>query len=137
MAAPSSDRILMASDMLYFLTFAAGMAAFWASGRVSALLPAMTNNTLAVVAGLTVTGGVYGLGMLLLATIMFRRFGRATLIATILAVVLGLAAAQAIVHLAAGHVHNLSGLGLLTFVLYLCYGLIYVVSLAAGRRFAK
>ncbi len=137
MAAARSSRILMASDTTYFLTFAAGMAAFWLSGRASALLPAMKNNGLAIASGLVVTGAVYGLGILVLSLVLLRHFGKGTLVSTGMAVVLGLASAQVIVRLAAGHIHNRTDVALLTFVLYLCYGLIYVISLAAGRRFAK
>ncbi len=138
MASHSSSRILMASDTLYFLTFAAGMAAFWLSGHASVLA---LHNVKAVglhpILGLVVTGGVYGFGMFLLALAVMRRAGKGLLIATAMAIVLGYGAAQIIVRLAASHIHTPTGIGLLTFVLYLCYGGIYVASLAVGRRFAK
>jgi hypothetical protein len=128
----------MASDVLYFLTFAAGMAAFWLSGHASVIaLQAVKNVGLHSILGLIVTGGVYGLGMFLLGLAVLRRVNKGLVIATVMTIILGYAAAQIIVRLAASHIHTTTGVGLLTFVLYLCYGAIYVASLAAGRRFAK
>lgn len=137
MGEPKNGRVLMATDMAYLFTFTAGMAAFWASGQVRSLLPPITDQTLAIVTSMVVTAGIYGLGMLLVAFIMTRRFGRSILVAVILAIVLGLAAAQGIVRLSAGRVHATSDIALLTFVLYLVYGGIYVGSLAFARKFAK
>ncbi len=138
MASKSANRIILPNDVLYLLTFAAGMAAFWISGHASVLvLQAVKNPGLNTVLGMVVTGGVYGLGMLMLSIIIMRRLSKGAMVATILSVILGLIAAQVIVRLATGHVHNATGVGLLTFVLYLCYGAIYVASLAIGRRFAK
>ncbi|HVQ44504.1 MAG TPA: hypothetical protein VMT30_06065 [Candidatus Saccharimonadia bacterium] len=135
--ADSAKRVLVPTDLLYLLTFAAGMAAFWAGGHASRLLPVMKNHGLALAAGLVVTAGIYGLGLFVISLLATRRLGRGVLIATIVAVALGLAAAQGIVRLAAGHIHTKTDLGLLTFVLYLCYGAIYALSLAIARKFAK
>jgi len=138
MAVSSKERGVMPADILYLITFAAGMAAFWLSGHASILaLQNIHTHGLRTAAGLIVTGGVYGLGMLILASAVMRRLGKGAIIATVAAVALGLGAAQVIVRLAAGHIHTNTGLGLLTFALYMCYGLIYVVSLAAARRIAK
>ena len=137
MATGGKDRILMASDSLYFLTFASGMTAFWISGQASALVPALKSPVLHVILGLAISGGIYGLGMFVLSSRVLHRVGKGTLFATITAVILGFAGAQIVVRLAAGHVHNTAGLGLLSFVLYLLYGTIYVASLSVGRRFAK
>ena len=137
MGASSKDRVIMATDMLYLLTFTAGMAAFWASGHASAVLPAMKNHSLAGASTLVVTAGVYGLGMLLVTLLVTRHLGRAAVVSVIIAVALGLVAAQGILHLAAGRIHNSTDVALLTFGLYLVYGGIYVLSLAVARKFAN
>lgn len=136
MAKPASG-IMMTSDLKYFATFTAGMAAFWVSGHAAQLLPAIKPQALSVVAALAVTAGVYGLGMLLVSWLVFRKVGRGLIISTLTAVVLGIASAQIIVRLAASHVHTKNDLAALTFALYLCYGLIYALALAVGRRFAR
>jgi hypothetical protein len=124
--------------MLYLLTFALGMAAFWISGHVSLLLThGVKDHTAYVVLGLVATGGVYGLGMFALALAVQRRLGLGVVLATGLAVGLGLLAAQLILRAALALLHGPSAIGILTFVLYLVYGGIYAVSLAVGRRFAK
>jgi hypothetical protein len=135
--AADGEKRTFPTDILYLLTFALGMAMFWASGHVGQLLPVMRTNTLAIAIGLGVTAGVYGLGMLILSLIVTKRV-IPTLAATLVAVVLGLIAAQLILAAVAGHL-NLSvplNLGLLTFVLYLCYGGIYALALAIGRKIA-
>lgn len=138
MATAGAKQVKLPPDILYLLTFTVGMAVFWISGHASVLaLQAAGNSGLRTALGLIVTGGVYGLGMLMLSILLMRRLSRGALIATALAIVLGLVAAQIIVRLATGHVQGATGVGLLTFVLYLCYGTIYVVSLAVGRQFAK
>ncbi len=137
MAAASNDRILTSSDLFYLLTFALGMAAFWLSGKASQLLPVVSDRTASIAMGLGSTAAVYGLGMLALSLAVTRRFGRPVIISTVLAIILGLAAAQVIVRVFAPMVHSNNGVGLLTFGLYLCYGVIYVVGLAVARRFAR
>jgi len=138
MATPSTNRVILPADVLYLVTFAAGMLAFWASGHASVLaLHSVHSRSLYGVLSLVVTGGVYGLGMLILSLVVLRRLGKGVVISTLAAIALGLGAAQIIVRLAVGHVHTTNGVAMLTFGLYMCYGLIYVASLALGRRFAK
>ncbi len=137
MATSSENRVFVPTDLLYLLTFTAGMAAFWISGKAPVLLPHLQPRSLAIAAGMTVTAGVYGLGMLALALLVTRRLGRAALIATVIAIVLGIGAAQAISQLAAGHIHNRTDVAVATFALYLCYGAIYALALAIGRKFAR
>lgn len=136
MASPTKG-IFAASDILYLATFTAGMAAFWLSSQAVALLPSLGDKTLSGTAGIVVSGGVYGLGMFILAFAVTRRFGKPTLIATGVAIALGLLAAQIIVRLAAGQVNDKFDLSILTFILYLCYGSIYAGALALGRRFDR
>jgi hypothetical protein len=100
-------------------------------------VPVVKSHGLAVALGLIITSGVYGLGMLMLAIILMRRLSKGAVIATILSIALGLVAAQVILRAAAPHVHTTTGVALLTFALYMCYGTIYVVSLAAGRRLSS
>jgi hypothetical protein len=138
MASERANRLIVPTDLLYLLTFTAGMAAFWISGHASRLiLQSVEIPALHSVLGIVATGGVYGLGMLMLSILVMRRLSKGAVIATVLAIGLGLVTAQIIVRLATGHVNNTAGLGLLTFVLYMCYGAIYALSLAAGRRFSK
>lgn len=137
MAQAAKKQILLSSDVKYFLTFGAGMAAFWLSGHASQLLPAIKSQPLAVVASMVVTAGIYGLGMLIVAFLTFKKNGRPAVIATITAILLGIGSAQVIIRLAASHVHTKSDLAFLTFALYLCYGVIYVIGVSLGRRFAK
>jgi hypothetical protein len=128
-------RLLLPTDMLYLGTFVLGMLAFWISGHAGALLPPLVNPTLTTVVGLSVTAAIYGLIMLILAFVVFRR-PKPALIATLVAVVLGVITAQLVVRLAAGLVHTRQDLAILTFVLYFLYGSIYMLSLAIGRKIA-
>src|SRR5476649_1013732 len=137
MARSSENRILKSSDLLYFLTFASGIAAFWASGQVSIHLPAMHSRVASSTIGLLVTGGVYGLGMLILSAVVLRRAPRGIFAAVVSAILLGFIAAQLILRFVAPSLHGPASLGLLTFVLYLVYGAIYVMCLGIGRQFAK
>ncbi len=137
MAQAAKKQILLSSDVKYFLTFGAGMAAFWLSGHATQFLPVIKSRPLAITAALVVTAGVYGLGMLLVAFLAFKKIGRPALIATVAAIILGIGSAQVIIRLAASHVQTKTDLGFLTFGLYLCYGIIYVIGLSLARRFAK
>ncbi|HEX3081659.1 MAG TPA: hypothetical protein VHQ86_00215 [Candidatus Saccharimonadia bacterium] len=137
MVTPATGRILMASDVLYFITFATGMAVFWASGHVPSMLATAIHHHIPSWMSLVMTNGLFGLGMLALAVVVTRRLGKAAVVAAVMALVLGAVAAQVIVRLAAPHVTNNMSLGLLTFALYLVYGGIYVASLATGRRLAR
>jgi hypothetical protein len=134
-----NGRIFMASDLQYLLTFAAGMGAFWLSGQASTLLPVVKDRGLSMALGMVVTAAVYGLGMALWTFVLLRRRAlvKPLLVATVLAVVLGILAAQLILRLAAGQITTMMHLGLLTFALYLCYGTIYLIGLAVAKKLAK
>ncbi|HEY6736143.1 MAG TPA: hypothetical protein VI322_00340 [Candidatus Saccharimonadia bacterium] len=128
----------MSPDIMYFITFALGMAAFWLSGRVITLLPHMANRSAAMALGLAVTALVYGLTLAVWTIITSRKImPKRILLATVPAIILGYGAAQVITRAAAGKVTNMMSLGILTFVLFVCYGLIYVLCLALARRIAK
>ena len=88
------------------------------------------------VGSIIITNGLFALGMLMLAIILTKRLGKAAVIAAVVAFVLGIAAAQFLVYLVLPHLATAS-VGMLTFVFYLLYGSIYVVSLALGRRFDR
>jgi hypothetical protein len=141
MADSGEKRTTLPADMLYLLTFALGMLAFWLSGHASELLPKMFSvflrPGLATTAGLAITAAIYGLGMLILAVFATHKSLKGTVLATLIAIILGLVAAQLIVRVAAGHIHSKLDLGLLTFALYLVYGGIYAFALAMGRRVAR
>jgi hypothetical protein len=136
MPEPSKKPKGLPSDIVYLLTFAAGMLGFWLSGHAGSLLPAITSANLQKTVSLGVTAAIYGLGMLIVCLITIRRI-KPTLVGVLIAVILGLIAAQLIVHLAAGHINTRQDLGILNFVLYLSYGGIYVLGLAVSRRIAK
>lgn len=137
MATPDKKTALP-NDILFLLTFVAGMAGFWISGHASRIaLQGVTDPGLHNILGYLVTGGVFGLGMLLVALLVLRRLSKGVFIAAGTAAVLGLITAQIIGRLATGRIHDLTDLGLLTFVLYICFGVIYALSLAVGRRFAS
>lgn len=136
MATAAEKRVLMPSDLLYFLTFALGMGAFWVSGRAGRLVPASNDATLHTISSLGVTVLVFAGIMAVYAFIVTRQL-KAVLVATLVAAVLGLVTAQAIVAVVAPHVTTTQQVGLLSFVLYFCYGFIYVGALALGRKIAK
>lgn len=137
MAESTGKRVFLPTDMLYLMVFTLGMLGFWVSGHLSALLPRIVGGDIfQVVTRLMLTAGIYSLIMLVVAFIVLRRF-LPSLAATFVALVLGSGAAQLIVSLAAGHISGRSQFAILTFVLYLIYGLIYVLALAVGRKLAK
>lgn len=138
MSATTTQRNFLAPDIMYFLTFVLGMGGFWLSGYISGLLPVMKDANLAALLGMAVTSFVYG--AILAVWTMITSRGPAlkrVVVAVIPAVVLGIGAAQVIVRLASGKITNLTSLGILTFILFVCYGLIYVLSLALARRVVR
>ena len=129
---------LMAPDMMYFITFALGMGAFWVSGQAVRLLPYQSNRGLATILSLLTTSLIYGLVLAAWTAITSRGLNlKRTILAVVPAILLAYGAAQIITRLAAGKITNLMSLGILTFVLFVCYGLIYVLSLALARRLAR
>lgn len=125
-------------EVQYFLMFVVGIAAFWASGYAAGMLPAM-HGVIALAAGLVVTLAVYGLIFAVLQLVLLgrNRSAKAVAISTVVVVVLAVIAAQVVTQVAKGHIHNKLDLGLLTFGLYLFYGMFYVLGNTTARRLAK
>ena len=125
-------------EVQYFLMFVVGIVAFWASGYAAGFLPAM-HGAMALVAGLLATLLVYGLifAVLELGLLGQNRAVKPIAIATVIVVILAVIAAQVFTHVAKGHIHNKLDVGLLTFGLYLFYGLFYVIGNTTARRLAK
>jgi hypothetical protein len=94
---------------------------------------------MALVAGLVATLAVYGLIFAVLELVLLgrNRAVKPIVISAIIVVVLAVIAAQLVTQVARGHIHNKLDLGLLTFALYLFYGLFYVVGNSTARRLAK
>ena len=125
-------------EIQFLISFAAGMAAFWLSGKAAAALPVMPNHMLALISGIAVSALVYGLGAAVLAWLVLgsERSLKAVLGAGIVAIVLAEITAQALVPMAAGFVRSQATLAVLMFVLYLLFGLFYVLSNLVARRLA-
>jgi MFS family permease len=127
----------MATDMLYMLTFAVGILMFWVSGHVADVIPILPNETLDIIVSVGLTTLVFSLGIAIFSFFMQKRQFKLSAIAGLAALVLGIVADRVVVGLASGHISTQQDLTILTFVLYLVYGTIYVLALAIGRRFAK
>ena len=138
MPAQPAAKSFLPSDILYFVTFLLGIAAFWLSGQAVSALHLGKLGPSAVYVAMVVTAVIYGAIIAVWTVPVLKRLSpKAMLTAAIPAVVLGIAAGQTISRLAAGHVKSLQDLGFLTFGLYVCYGLIYVVSLLLARKLTK
>lgn len=126
------------AEIQFLISFVLGMAFFWLSGKATALLPVMNNQLLAQIVGITVSAGVYGLGMAALAAVTLgaKRSLKAILVAAVIAMVLAEVTAQfllkALVPIAQGN----NGLAILMFILYLLFGLYYVAGNFTARRLA-
>lgn len=131
MPTPNQNRTLLPTDVLYLLTFAAGMAFFWGSGHVARFVPLRAPHLAQAV--LAVTALVYGLGIAIIAWLTTKS-ARSVGAGMIIAVVLGLVAAQVVFRTLGSHIHTKQDFTILTFVLYLLYGGIYVLGLAVARR---
>lgn len=136
MGTTAEDRVLSRGDILFFLTFALGMAGFWLGGHAGVLARQIGGPTLSTILSYTATVGVFALGMIVLAFVVTRSI-KATLVSALVATGLGLVTSQVIIRLAIGHISTSQQVGILTFVLYLCYGFIYVAALAIGRKLAE
>jgi hypothetical protein len=139
-ATASKDSTFSSADIQFLLTFALGMAAFWLSGRLPGYLPVglLPHNYLAsfivnLVLALIIYGAVmFGWAWLILGS---RRSLKSALAAGIVAIVLGLASSLALTALAQHHLNI--PLALLAFILYLVYGIYFVIGWAVARRIAK
>jgi hypothetical protein len=130
------------SDLKFILTFIAGMAGFWLSGHIPALLPAkfLPNNYLVVfIITLTLALIIYGLGMALWLLIVLGRDRalKPIIIPTVLIMVLALISSLVLTRVGPGLAKNATGLALLTFGLYLGYGLYYVIGWFVAKRLAR
>jgi|GEM_PF-5165565 len=127
-------------EIQYFITFAVGIAAFWLSGQAaSQVRDPHLGHFIAASLGLIVTLAVYGLGMAILALLLYGRSRtlKAVIAAAASAVVLAALGAQLLLHFVARLVHTSRQVGYFTFVAFLLYGLFYVVSAAIGRRLTR
>jgi hypothetical protein len=127
-------------EVQFLVSFAAGMLGFWLSGKAASSLPVISNHALSTIVGFTAGALVYGLGMAVVAWFVMgaKRSLRGILVAAVLATALAEVTAQWLLRLLIGAVHisDQTGLAVLMFGLYLCFGLFYVVSLLVGRRLA-
>lgn len=125
-------------EIQFIVSFVLGMAFFWLSGKATSSLPVMNNQVLALTVGIIASALVYGAGMAVLAAVTLgaKRSLKAILVATVIAMVLAELTAQVLLRPLAGFVHNNTGLAFLMFVLYLLFGLYYVVSGLIARRVA-
>lgn len=125
-------------EIQFIVSFVLGMAFFWLSGKATASLPPISNQMLAQTVGILVSAGVYGLGMAALTAVTLgaKRSLKAILVAAVVAMVLAELTAQVLLRALVGYVHNNNGLAVLMFVLYLLFGLYYVVGNLIARRLA-
>jgi hypothetical protein len=125
-------------EVQYFLMFVVGIAAFWASGYAVGILPAM-HGAMAVVAGVAATLLVYGLIFAVLELVLLgqNRAAKPVAVSAVIVMILAVVGAMLLQKVAAGHIHNKLDVGLLTFALYLLYGLFYVIGNTIARRLAN
>lgn len=125
------------AEIQFFVSFIAGMACFWLSGQAAAHLLVIPG-PLGLVVGTIISGGLYGLGMAVLAWFMLgsERSIKAVLVAAAVAIVLAELTAQFLLRAIAVYFHGHNGLALLMFVMYLLFGLYYVLAGLISRRFA-
>jgi hypothetical protein len=128
------------AEVQFLISFAAGMLGFWLSGKAASSLPVISNHTLSTIVGFVAGAVVYGIGMAVVAWFILgaKRSLKGVLAAAVLAMVLAEVTAQWLLRVIIGAVHisDQTGLAILMFGLYLCFGLFYVVSLLVGRRLA-
>jgi hypothetical protein len=134
----SNDRMFSSSDLLFLLTFALGMGAFWLSGRLPGFIPglAMSNQLLSFILSLIVALLVYGLIMTIWTWLVLgsRRTFKAALAGGIVAALLALATSLA---LTAFGSQITVPVAVLAFLLYLIYGIWYVIGWTVAKRFAR
>jgi hypothetical protein len=126
-------------EIQYFLTFAAGIAAFWLGGQAVAHLGFPHDRLLAQTLARATILAVYGAGLALLLTFTLgaQRSLKGIVIATVSIMALALLVAISLVHVTAGHIHTQVELGLFTLVYYVIYGLLYVLGGVIARRFSR
>ena len=127
-------------EVQFLISFAAGMLGFWLSGKAASSLPVISNHLLSSIVAFTAGALVYGLGMAVVAWFVLgaRRSLKGILAAAMLAMILAEVTAQWLLRVIVGavHINDQTGLAILMFGLYLCFGSYYVVSLIVGRRLA-
>lgn len=142
MSASGKSQTFSSSDVKFLLTFVAGMGAFWLSGHLPQYLPLhqLTNNrpTLAVI-GLVLALIIYALSMFIWSWLVLGRSRnlKPPLMATATTFVLALATSLTLTFTSVGTPQNKNGVVILVFVLYLLYGLYFVVGWLMAKRLAK
>ncbi len=139
MAASGKDSLFSSGDIKFVLTFAAGMAGFWLSGHLPGLIPVQLypHNYFAVyVIGLLLALLIYGLGMVLWSWFMTgRRALKPAFLSGVVVMILALITSLILTKTSLGHVVTQGQLAVLAFVLYLVYGLYYVIGWGIASRF--
>jgi len=139
--AAGKSSLFSSTDLQFILTLAAGMGAFWISGRLPLLIPAKLlphNYQAAAVIGIALALVGYGLGMAAWNWLWLgRRSLRPALISALIAMILALAAMLALAFTGAGHTHTTNQMAILAFVLYLAYGAFYVAGWAVARKLSN
>ena len=126
------------AEIQFIVSCVLGMAFFWLSGKATAYLPVINNQMLAQIVGIIVSAGVYGLGMAGLAAVTLgaKRSLKGILVAAVVAMVLAELTAQVLLRALVPLVQGNNGLAILMFILYLLFGLYYVVSGIVAKRVA-
>lgn len=126
------------TDLQFLLTLVAGMVAFWLSGHLPALvsMPTVHNQWVSYFMYLIPAILIYGIVMVIWAWIILgsRRALKPVLIAGGLAAVLALASSLALTFLGS---HLQVSVAVLAFILYLIYGIYFVIGWAVARRIAR
>jgi ACR3 family arsenite efflux pump ArsB len=140
MATTGKDRMFSSTDIQFLLTFVAGMAGFWLSGHLPSylhLVIVLHSSLVTYALNLSIAALIYGLFMVIWTGIILgrRRALKPVLVAAILATVLGLVSSFALAWAGAHHL-NIS-FALLAFILYLAYGIYYVIGWTVARRLAN
>lgn len=140
--ASTQSGLFESRDLQFLLTFVIGMATFWLSGRIPTYVPLsiLPHNRLALtLIGLTLALLIFGASVFLWNWLVLgsRRALRPVLAGTVTALVLALATSLYLTFGQLPHFQGQTGLALLTFILYLVYGIYYVIGWAVARRLAK
>jgi hypothetical protein len=138
----SGKSTFSSSDFKFLLTFVAGMGAFWLSGHLPQYLPLQqltTNRPTLVMIGLVLALAIYSLSMFIWSWLVLGRSRdlKPPLMATVAAFALALATSLTLTYTTIGAPKDKNGLVILVFVLYLLYGLYFVIGWLAAKQLAK
>ncbi|MDB5178512.1 MAG: hypothetical protein JWN01_455 [Patescibacteria group bacterium] len=136
------QSVFSGTDIQFLFTFAAGMGAFWLSGRLPGYLPLTTvfhSYLPALIVTMVLALAVYGLGMAawVWVTLGKRRARKPILVATGVATTLALISSSVLTFTNLGRTQTTAQLAILAFVLYLIYGIYFVIGWALARKLAK